>query len=75
MLLKWINVRTELVSCVFESDSNSTEVLVFRISIYGGLNALIACNGVRCRSRGVWHRPSELSPRSDLGCLRVGVFT
>ena len=62
MLLKRVNVGTELVSRVFESNSYSTEMLILGVPIYGGLNALIACNCIRGRSRGVWHRPSELSP-------------
>ena len=42
MLLVQIDVRTELVSCIFESDSNSTEMLIGRIPVDSGLNALTA---------------------------------
>ena len=62
MLLKRIDVGTELVSRVFESDSYSTEVFVYRVPVNRSLNALVTCNGIRVRSRGVWHRLSELSP-------------
>ena len=61
MLLKRIDVGTELVSRVFESDSNGTEMLILGVPIDSSLDALVACNCIRCKSRGVWHRPSELS--------------
>ena len=64
MLLKRIDIRTELVLRVFESDSNSTEMFISGIPVYSSLNALASCGCVRCRSRGVWHRPSELSPNA-----------
>ena len=61
MLLHRIDVRTELVASIFKSDSNSTEMLIDGVPVNGSLNALTTCTCVRCRSRGVWHRPSELS--------------
>ena len=64
MLSDRVNVCTELVSRVFESYSNSTEVFILGIPIYSSLNALIARIGIWCRSRGVWHRLSELNPNA-----------
>ena len=61
MLLQQINVGTELVSRVFEFDSYGTEMLILGIPVYSGSNALVVWGYIRCRSRGIWHRPSELS--------------
>ena len=42
MLLDGIEIRTELIPSVFESDSNSAKVLVSWVPVYSGLNALTA---------------------------------
>ena len=72
MLLKQIEIRTELVSCVFESDSNGTEMLIVWIPVDHHLYAFSICMWLRGRSRGVWHRPSELSPNATQNALEQG---
>ena len=44
MSLHRIDIRTELVTSILESDSNGTEVLILGIPVYSSLNALVACN-------------------------------
>ena len=62
MSLHGIDIQTVFVPRIFESYSYSSESFKDWVPIDSGLSALFTCNFSRGRSRGVWHRSSELSP-------------